>query len=514
MRVGIIVAFVDYHRKGNPHRGVLQPQIGPLIAALLPEDVDIEVINDTWEDPDWSRDYDLVFISCLHSDFDRARQISHYWRARGAMTVFGGTLASTYTELCLPFFDAVIVGDPEQSVPRVFDDFVAGKLRPVYVSAPYDPQLVPTPRFDLLARKQMVPLSLEATRGCPFACEFCVLSGVGTRYHTRPPELVLRDVLEGRRMLRGLVSPHKLKWVVFNDNNIGGNIPWLRQLCAQLKPHRLRWGSAITFNVVANREMVELMSEAGCRFLFTGLESFNPEVLSDMHKVQNAVEKTKAMIDQCRENGIVIVSGVMLSPIVDTAESIAAIPGHLRACGLHVPSFVCFESPFPGTPHFHRLIAEDEPALLPNALLRDFNGYTLVTRPRRETLPAFIAAFRRLAETVWAPWWRTRKVADDLSRFARGGYLTTSLVDTVDQMTSRWSPNPHRTFVAGTDVEPPEHRTVPLSGSDFSSEAERRAVMEPMRVTDERGVVLPHWRGSTKVYGPRGAMASEALAMA
>ena len=79
MRVGIIVAFVDYHRKGNPHCGVLQPQIGPLIAALLPDDVDVEVVNDTCEDPDWSRDYDLVFISCLHSDFDRARQISHYW---------------------------------------------------------------------------------------------------------------------------------------------------------------------------------------------------------------------------------------------------------------------------------------------------------------------------------------------------------------------------------------------------------------------------------------------------
>ena len=95
MRVGIIFVFVDYHRKGQHHRGVLQPQIGPLIAALLPADVDVEVINDTWEDPDWERDYDLLFISGMHSDFDRARQISHYWRRRGAKTVYGGTMAST-----------------------------------------------------------------------------------------------------------------------------------------------------------------------------------------------------------------------------------------------------------------------------------------------------------------------------------------------------------------------------------------------------------------------------------
>ena len=63
---------------------MLQPQAGPLIAALLPPGVEVDVINDTWEDPDWRRDYDLLFISCLHSDFDRARQISHYWRRRGA----------------------------------------------------------------------------------------------------------------------------------------------------------------------------------------------------------------------------------------------------------------------------------------------------------------------------------------------------------------------------------------------------------------------------------------------
>jgi len=35
MRVAIISVFVDYHRRGEHHRGVLQPQVGPLIAALL-----------------------------------------------------------------------------------------------------------------------------------------------------------------------------------------------------------------------------------------------------------------------------------------------------------------------------------------------------------------------------------------------------------------------------------------------------------------------------------------------
>ena len=83
MKVGIISVYVDYHRRGRKNRLSIQPQAGALIAGLLPAGVEVEVINDAWRDPDWSRNYDLLLISCLHSDFDRARQISHYWRRRG-----------------------------------------------------------------------------------------------------------------------------------------------------------------------------------------------------------------------------------------------------------------------------------------------------------------------------------------------------------------------------------------------------------------------------------------------
>ena len=145
--VGIISAYMDTDRAGRPNRGFLQPQVGPLIASLLPRNARIEVIFDTWRDPDWNRDYSLLFISALHSDFDRARQISHYWRRRGAKTVLGGVFASTFPMLCLPFFDAVVVGDAEGAVPGLFQDFCRGALRPVYVSSAYDAGNLPVPRL-------------------------------------------------------------------------------------------------------------------------------------------------------------------------------------------------------------------------------------------------------------------------------------------------------------------------------------------------------------------------------
>jgi hypothetical protein len=56
----------------------MQPQIGPLLAGPLPDATEIDIVNETWEEPDWTRSYDLVFISAMHSDFDRIRRVSHY----------------------------------------------------------------------------------------------------------------------------------------------------------------------------------------------------------------------------------------------------------------------------------------------------------------------------------------------------------------------------------------------------------------------------------------------------
>ena len=500
MRVGVISAFADYHRKGEPQRGVLQPQIGPLIAALLPAEVEVEVVNDTWEDPPWGREFDLLFLSGLHSDFDRARQISHYWRRRGAKTVFGGTLASTYPEVCQAFFDTIVVGDPESTVPAVYRDFVTGDLQRRYSAGPYDPAATPTPRFDLLAGRQVVPLSVEASRGCPFTCEFCALTGQGMRFEGRRGESVVRDIRRGREMVRGLVPNVKRRMVVFSDNNIGGNPAQLRRLARELEPLGIWYGAAITFNVLRDDDMVETLSNSGCRVLFLGLESFSRDALADMNKGQNAVEETRGVMNRCRDRGILVVSGLMVSPTVDDCRYIESIPRRLRECGLHVPSFLCFETPFPGTPYFHRLAAEEPPALLPNALLRDFSGYTMTVRPKRAKMEDFLAAYVRAQEEIYSRCARARKWLCDAARFLSHGFLVAPLFDAVHLASLRHAPAETRTYVAGSDTPPPE--AVPFENGDFRSEGERRRILEPMRVTDDTGRVLEMWRRSQTVYSP------------
>jgi hypothetical protein len=498
LRVGIISVFTDYHRRGRKNRLAMQPGIGPLLAGLLPRGVEIEVINETWRDPDWNRDYDLLFLSSLHSDFDRARAISHYWRRRGTATVYGGPFASAYPGLCQPFFDSVVVGDPEASVPEIYSDFARRELKPRYVAARYEAGGVAPPRFDLVAGQSLTPLCLEATRGCPFECEFCVLTGLGTRHHARPAADVLRDIRLGQEAVRGGFRPWRHRVVGFADNNIGGNLPYLRQLCAALAPLGLHWYAAATFNVAANRDLVRLMAGAGCGVLYVGLESFNPEAIRDMNKNQNVVAKIRTAIDNCRRNGILLISGLMISPLADDLDYLAAVPEHLDACGLHLPTFICLESPLPGTPHFKRLAARPEPALLPGALLRDFSGYTLTVRPARAPLAEFIGAYRDLVRRVYAPARRLRKLADDLSYFLPRGRWFPALLDTIDTLAVDPVPASGRSLLAGSDTPPPE--AVPFAAGDFDSEEQRARVVAPWRVTDERGAVLPQWLTARTVF--------------
>jgi len=499
MRVGILSVFVDYHRRGRHNRGALQPQAGALIAALLPERVEVEVINDVWEDPDWSRSYDLLIVSAMHSDFDRARQVAHYWRRRGAKTVIGGTFASLYPELCAPWFDCVVVGDPEDTIPRLYADFEAGRLGARYVSAGYFAEEVRTPRFDLVADCQLVPLGLEATRGCPFACQFCILTGRGTRFETRPVSAVLRDLRTGMDSLRRHTPPWRRNVAVFYDNNLAGSFAWLRELCAGLAPLGLRWGCSVTFNAASNRELVKTMAKAGCGFIYVGLESFNDLTLAAMNKRQNIVRRTREMIAMAHDHGVLVTAGLMVSPWNDDLAYLRAIPEHLGDCGLHVPTYVCFETPFPGTPLFDAAAAAPEPAFLPGALLRDFSTYTLVLRPRYADTEAFVQAYRDLLASVYAPARRLGKVLRDAAALLPRGGWRPLIADIVDQWTASQRPDADRTYIAGTDRAPPEDAAIPFSDADFTDERERERILAPIPVSDDAGRLLPAWRARARL---------------
>jgi hypothetical protein len=202
-----------------------------------------------------------------------------------------------------------------------------------------------------------------------------------------------------------------------------------------------------------------------------------------------------------------LAAGLLLNAQVDTVDYIRRVPTHLRESGLMFPAFFGFEAPIPGTPLFHRLAAEAAPAFLPHALLCDFNGYTMVQRPQRASLESFIQAYKQTLVEVTSLGAKLRQIGVNVPGFIKRGQYATALVDSLLHWSSvRRSHPPGRTFITGTDVPLPELHDVPFAASDFRSDEERRAILDPWRVADGEGYVLPQWRQSDRVYGSRGVV--------
>ena len=86
------------------------------------------------------------------------------YRARGVPVVAGGPHASYWEEEALQHADAVVTGEADAIWPEVLRDLERGTLGRVYRGAPATMVGLPTPRYDLLEPRFLVPRVLQARR--------------------------------------------------------------------------------------------------------------------------------------------------------------------------------------------------------------------------------------------------------------------------------------------------------------------------------------------------------------
>jgi radical SAM superfamily enzyme YgiQ (UPF0313 family) len=450
LRIAVIAIYTDPTRLPRKEPSPMQSAVPEMIAGLCPPSAEIELFHEKEADVPLDREWDLVFFSYLHSGYEHAKVLSTLFRGRGMKTVAGGRHAELYSEDCLRWFDAVVTGDAEVNVPRLVQDLEDGRLRRLYDARA--PHFEARPwRWDLLDfRRNRTRLpTLEASRGCPYSCNFCVLTG-RERFRSRPVKDVVEDVrarLAWNRNFGGVLSD----WFGFYDNNLGGSRALLRELCEGLAPLRKTWGCATSFDVLRDRETVRLMARAGCRYVYTGLESLDPDALRSMNKPQNRLGEVDRVIRQCYEEGVVLSFGLLVGSDGDTSEYLERLPRYLAELRYFSVTFVGIVCPYPGTPLFAELAREGR--ILPQATIRDFDGYTLCHRPKRispdEVADLYPRICRELSSLgrVARHWW-DRLGASDLPGFRP------LVLSSAHEIRSIRNPvrNPARSYVAGRDA--------------------------------------------------------------
>src|SRR6478735_1382031 len=106
----------------------------PLIAALTPREHSVTHTDEIIEPVRFDKPADLVGITAPTPSALHAYALAGEFRRRGVPVVIGGPHATALPEEAMRHVDAVVVGEAEDTWPRVLDDARRGKLEPVYVS--------------------------------------------------------------------------------------------------------------------------------------------------------------------------------------------------------------------------------------------------------------------------------------------------------------------------------------------------------------------------------------------
>jgi radical SAM superfamily enzyme YgiQ (UPF0313 family) len=95
----------------------------PLLAALVPDDIEVEIIYDAVEDINYDETVDLVGITTLTNLAPRAYQIAQEYRKRGVKVVMGGMHVTALPQEGLQYADSVVIGEAEDIWPKLVADF-------------------------------------------------------------------------------------------------------------------------------------------------------------------------------------------------------------------------------------------------------------------------------------------------------------------------------------------------------------------------------------------------------
>src|SRR5262245_11718963 len=152
MRVHLITAESPESRHLRYRRLIQFPQLTmPLIAALTPSEHAVSHTDEIVEPVRFDVRADLVGITAPTPSALHAYRLAREFRRRGVPVVIGGPHATALPEEAALHADAVVVGEAEDTWPRVLDDAGGGKLDAVYFSTRQATLAgMPTPRWDLI----------------------------------------------------------------------------------------------------------------------------------------------------------------------------------------------------------------------------------------------------------------------------------------------------------------------------------------------------------------------------
>ncbi len=185
-------------------------------------------------------------------------------------------------------------------------------------------------------------LMIAPLRGCPFPCTFCTCQ---TYYGNK---LRLRSVSSIISEIRYDIQEFGVNNFFFWAETFTINQKFVKELCKEIILNNLdiKWTCNSRIDTV-DREMLALMSEAGCWMISYGIESINSKILEAVKK-NFSYEQISEAIRLTKHNGIMAAGHIIFGLPGETVESAKMTIKKVKELDLDFAQFYC-AVPFPGS---------------------------------------------------------------------------------------------------------------------------------------------------------------------
>jgi radical SAM superfamily enzyme YgiQ (UPF0313 family) len=390
---------------GSPSLGIAS------LAACTPREWEIEYRDDRISDAQHPTDADLVALSFFTPAAKRGMELADYFRALGKQVIAGGIFPSMMPDVVAPHVDAVVVGEGEGVWLQVLADAASKRLLPRYKSGPVDLATVPLPRVDLYFGTGADDYPLQVSRGCGMSCSACAIPGVmDTHIRTFSLDHVVGQLAQ--------LTAAGVKGCLTEDT---GWFPGAaRRRMMELFDAVAASGStaAISYAGISMPMILSTSTEFLNRAKAAGVDmfylvgGFDPiTTRAFTGKDPKALERAETCIAKCHDTGIEPYTSFLIGLDDDDEGTVDRMLDFADRSKIRKAEFAVF-TPYPGTPSWKRLLAEDR------ILHRDWSKYNdanVVFQPAKMSPDALHAAYLRL----WREFYRGRGHLADLPLFER-----------------------------------------------------------------------------------------------
>lgn len=236
-------------------------------------------------------------------------------------------------------------------------------------------------------------IQMQASRGCPFRCNFCLWNQVlyqNGKYRMFLPKRIVDEMQQA-------VIKYGAREIYFDDDTFTADKTLVLEICEGIKKRNLKvFWSVMGDAMVSDEEMVVAMAKAGCIGIKFGVESGSKEIL---RKIGKPIDfgKVKKFAGWCSENRIKTHATFTFGLLGETKESMEQTLDFAKELDVDSVQF-SITTPFPGTRYFEQLEKENR---LTSQKWEDFDGSSSSVVKFENISQQYLIEFCRKASGRW-----------------------------------------------------------------------------------------------------------------